>query len=196
MFLRQFNKRALFNQSMKYMIQCLLKGPVEQYHHNLVDEIYQKFGLNITKEENLATHFTLKYFFETKNIDDVDKSVQLFCETHKKTPVRVGGFGKFFPKTVFLNVILSDEAKKTFLELIVELKKIDWLSWNVFDGERLHFHTTLAQDCNEKCTDVWNFIQGKEEYFDCFFDNVTILKMTGENDSVKTWEIHKSVSMG
>jgi len=180
---------------MRYIIHCLLKGPVEKYQHNLVNDIHQNFGLDITKEENLATHFTLKYWFETENIKEIEKIAQIFCKTHKKTPVHVGSFGNFSPKVIFINVSLSEEAKKTFFEFISELRKVTWMPWDKYDAENLHFHSTIAEECNQKFDEVWKFVQGKEKYFDCYFDNITILRLVGGSQNFGKWEIHKNFSM-
>lgn len=180
---------------MKYVIHCLLKGDVETYQHKLVNEIYRNFGLKITKEENLSTHFTLKYCFETENIGEIEKIIQIFCKKHKKTPVQVGGIGSFPAKVVFINVKLSGEAKKVFSEFISELRKVKWMSWNEYDAENLHFHSTIAEECNEKFDNVLKFVQGKEKYFDCWFDNITILKLVSGSQNLGKWEIHKSFSI-
>jgi 2'-5' RNA ligase len=180
---------------MKYIIHCLLRGPVEKYHYDLVNNICQNFGLNITKEENLATHFTLKYWFETENIREIEKMAQIFCKTHRKTPVRVGGFGSFQPKVIFINVDLSNDARNIFLEFISELRKVRWMPWDKYDAENMHFHSTIAEECNDKCDEVWKFVQGKEKYFDCWFDNITILKLISGNQNSGKWGIHKTFLM-
>ncbi len=180
---------------MKYIIHSFLKGPIEDYQHNLVDGIYKKFGLNITKKEGLATHFTLKYWFETDNVQEVENVVESFCKNHKKAPVRVGGFGDFSPKTIFINVNLSKEAEEVFPKFIAELKKIQWMSWDKYDAENLHFHSTIAEECNEKFKDVKNFLKGKEKYFDCWFDNITILKLVDGEQNFGKWEVHKTFLM-
>lgn len=180
---------------MRYILHCQLRGDVAEYQRSLVLQIAEKFNLRITKEENLATHFTLKYWFEAENIEGIENLIENFCESHKKTPVKVGGFGGFPPYVVFINVELSEEAKKTFFELIVELRKVSWLSWDQYDGENLHFHSTIAEECNEKYEDVLKFVQGKEKHFDCWFDNITILREISREDNILRWETHKTYSM-
>ena len=181
---------------MIYIVNCRLRNGFDAYQKKLVDEIYEKFGLNITKEENLPAHFTLKYWFETEDIKEIEEVFANFAKTHKKTPVKVGGFDNFSPKVIFLNAILSNEAKETFFMLIAELKKIKWMSWDKYDAENLHFHSTIAEECNEKFNEVWDFVQSKEPtYFDCWFDNITILKKVGGTKYFGKWEIHKTFEM-
>jgi len=171
---------------------CKLKGDIEKYHHNIVNMVAKQFELIVTKEENLPTHFTLKYWFEAENINELERIIENFCETHEKTSVKVGGFGSFPQKVLFIDVQLSDEAKKTFIAFISELRKLSWMSWNKWDAENLRFHTSIAEDCDEKYNRVWEFLQGKEKYFDCLFDNITILKEKSRENGILKWEIYKT----
>ena len=180
---------------MAYILFCLLNGDAEKYHHRLVDEIADKFNITLPKKEALPSHFTLKYWFDTGNINEIEGVIERFCKTHKKTPIKVGGFGKFPPKTIFIKVKLSDEANQTFLELISELKKIQWMPWDKYDAENLYFHSTIAEECNDKFDSILEFLKGKEEYFDLYFDNITILKLVKGTKYVGKWEIHKTFSL-
>ncbi|MBI4146177.1 2'-5' RNA ligase family protein [Candidatus Woesearchaeota archaeon] len=180
---------------MRYIIHCLLEGRVAAYQKRLVSNIYQEFGLNITKEENLQTHFTIKYWFETEDMVEVERIIEEFCKKHKSQPIRVGGFGSFPPKVVFINVQLSGAAKKVFFELISELRRIKWMPWDKYDAENLHFHSTIAEECNERFDAVQEYVRGKEKYFNCKFDNITILKQVGGEKHFGRWEIHKSFSL-
>ncbi|MBW3020059.1 2'-5' RNA ligase family protein [Candidatus Woesearchaeota archaeon] len=177
---------------MRYIINCRLKGPVERYQKRLVNEIADKFNLTLTKEENLDTHFTLKYSFETNNIEEIEKLCKNFCEKNKKSKVKVGTFSGFKPHVIFINVNLSKEAKDIFSKFIKELKKIKWMEWDQYDAENLHFHSTIAENCNDKYQKVMNFLENKEQIFECFFDNITILKLVSGNSSFGKWKKHKT----
>jgi len=177
---------------MRYLMFCKLKGDIEKYHRNLVNMAAKKFDLIVTKEENLPTHFTLKYWFEAENINELELLIENFCETRVKTSVKVGGFGSFPPNVVFINVQLSDEAKEVFFEFISELRKLSWMSWNKWDAENLRFHTSIAEDCDEKYSRVWQFLHGNEKCFDCWFDNITILKERSRENGILKWEIYKT----
>jgi 2'-5' RNA ligase len=177
------------------MLHCLLRGDIEKYHHTLVNQIADKFNLNLTKKENLKTHFTLKYSFETENITELENVCAKFCKSHKKTPIHVAGFAGFPKKVVFININPSKDAKQTFLDFIVELKTLTWLTWDQYDAEKLQFHTTLAEECDDKYNDVLNFVKGKEKSFNCWFDNITILKLVSGTKTAGTWKIHKTYEM-
>jgi hypothetical protein len=186
-------ERVSILKNLKYGIVCLLKGEFEKYHHQMVDEIASHFDLKITKELNIPTHFSIKYLFETEDIKEIEEIIEKFCETHKKTPVKLGGFGNFpFEKVVFIEVKLSEVAKRIFFEFISELRKVKWMIWDKYDAENLYFHSTIAEECDEKFEAVREFVQGKEKYFDYWFDNITILRLEYENQKLVKWEVHKS----
>jgi 2'-5' RNA ligase len=178
---------------MIYIVNCKLRTGFDEYQKALVNAIYEKFGLEITKEEKLPAHFTLKYWFETENIRKIESVFEKFARTHKKTPVSVGRVNSFPPKVIFIDVRLSDDAKKVFFELINELRKIPWMPWDKYDAENLHFHSTIAEECNEKYGAVMKFIQSKElQQFDCWFDNITIMKNVGGTKYFGKWEVYKT----
>jgi 2'-5' RNA ligase len=179
---------------MMYALYCHLADDVEKYQHKLVNELAKKFGTEITKTENIPAHFTLKGWFGTDNIKEIDKIIAAFCRRHKKTPVRVGGFGGFHPKVIYLDVRLSKEGKKTYSELISELRKVEWMTWDKFDAEKRRFHITLAEDCNGNFDTIRQFVKTRKRYFNCWFDNITVLELIGRHPLIR-WKVHKTYSM-
>ena len=183
--------RILFSIIVKYAIPCLLFGEVEKYQHSLVNEIAERFDLFKTKKQNVATHFTLKDAFEAESMQEVGILTESFCNFHRKTPVRVGGFGNFPPDVVFVDVHLSEEARTTFLEYIAELRRIGWIEWDPYDGENRHFHATLAEECGQRFNEVWKFVSGKEKKcFNCWFDNITFLEQVGTENNISIWKMN------
>jgi 2'-5' RNA ligase len=180
---------------MRYIIHCLLRGEVEKYQHSLVSKIEERFGLKRTKKENLETHFTLKYSFTTNNLLEVEKVCENFAKTHQKEPVKVNGISGFPKKVIFINVNLSLKAKKNFKDFIKELKNVNWVQWDKYDGDNLHFHSTIAEECNEKYAFVKDYLKDKEKSFDCWFDNITILKLISGTKEEGKWDIHKQFNL-
>jgi len=180
---------------MRYALACFLDETVGQYHKSLVNAIAAEFGLALTKAENLPTHFTLKYWFESKQIEVIDHITENFCKTHQKTQVKVGGCGGFRPKVVFLDVALSKAAKRVFLEFVSELRKVQWVTWDKYEAENLHFHATLAEECNEKYDAIRKFMEGNEKHFECWFDNISIVREVSRERGILEWEVHKKHSM-
>jgi 2'-5' RNA ligase len=180
---------------MRLVIHCLLEGPVVEYQRDLIHAIGERFGLPFTGEQALHPHFTLRYEFETADIAPVETLIERFCETQKKTPVEVGGFGEFPPDVAFLNVHLSSEARQVFEEFLRELRGVPWLTWSPYDGENLHFHATVAERCGSKLPEVRAFLRAREQMFSCWFDNITLLVQTGVSDGISRWKIHRRFMM-
>jgi 2'-5' RNA ligase len=179
---------------MPYMINSLLRGPIEAYQKDIVRHIAEKFpSLTHTKEQGLDAHFTLKYPFETDDINEIESLISIFTATHVKTPVRVGGFRDFGGQTMFIDVNPSQSARSVFVDFIAELRKINWMQWYRHDGEGLHFHSTVAEKTAGLHEQILDFLKGKDKYFDVYFDNITLLKFTGmSKNGVGLWEIYKT----
>lgn len=176
----------------RYMLNCYLK-PIQSYHHKLRDEIARRFGLKRTKKENLDAHFTLKYSFETRDIEEIEELVKKFCENHKKQKLIVGGFGSFPREVIFMKVKASNPAKKMFLDLIKELKKVKLMTWEKYDGKNAHFHSTIAEECHQKYDAVMVYLNRKEKYFECYFDNITILKLISGTKYEGVWKVYNRI---
>ena len=179
-----------------YIIPCLLKSPVQEYHQELVNVIAEQFGLTFTQRHAIPAHFTLKYHFTTAEIGQVEALLQSFSREHVRTPVTIGGFGHFLEDVVFVEVELSEAAKRALESLVSTLRRLPWMPWNQFDAENLHPHMTVAERCRARFTEVWEFVKPRERRFTAWFDNVTILKSVGERDGLDLWAIHRSFELG
>lgn len=69
---------------MRYVIHCLLDGPVVEYHRGLVQAVADRFGLGFTRDQGLPSHFTLKYEFETEDVAPVERAVFRDRLTHAR----------------------------------------------------------------------------------------------------------------
>lgn len=176
---------------MTYAIACLLEGPIAEYQRRLIREIADQTGLRFTLTQAIPPHFTLKYAFETEEGHVIESLVERLCREHSRTPVTVGGFDAFPPDVVFLNVCLSPAAQAVFHEFLGELRGLSWMTWNRFDGEKLRFHATLAERCGPKLEVVREFLRGREETFDGWFDNITLFVQTGVVDGISRWAVHR-----
>src|SRR5262245_47016005 len=117
---------------MRYTLACLLEGPAAEYQQRLIREIAARFDLRFTQEQAIPPHFTLKYEFDTDEIETVEEIVRRFCAAHTKTAVEVGGFGAFPPDVAFLKVQLSPAAQTLFEEFLSELREIPWMEWSPY----------------------------------------------------------------
>jgi 2'-5' RNA ligase len=180
---------------MRYIIHCLLSKDVQAFYTKMVNTIHQKFGIDKTKKQNLQAHFTLKYWFETDDIKQIEEIINVFCNSHKKTAIEIGPFNHFNRDVLFLDVRLSNEAKNTLNAFISMLKQVPWMPWDRYDGENLHPHVTVAENCKEVFDELWTFVKQNEQSFNCYFDNITILKMVGIEDGIDKWQVYKSFFM-
>jgi 2'-5' RNA ligase len=186
-------QRAMQNvgEAKKYVLHCLLSGPVIEYQNGLIGEIADRFGLGFTREQSLPPHFTLKYEFEAVEMSAVEEHLDRYCRQHRKAPVQVGGFGEFRPDVLFLNVHLSPAAKELFHQLLGELRGVPWITWSPYDGEALHFHATVAERCGSRLDEVRGYLRGREQSFACWFDNVTLMVQSGVVDDISRWRVHR-----
>jgi 2'-5' RNA ligase len=181
---------------MRYILHCLLRGAVVPYQMDLIHAIAQRFDLQWTERQALAPHFTVKYWFESDDITGVESILEKFSKTHSAAPVLVGGAGSFPPDVVFLNVALSPEASAMFHALVEELRRLPWMQWHEHDGAGLHFHATVAERCGPQHDAVRALVKEDEQYFQCAFDNVTILQQTGTTDGIDRWSVHRVYRLG
>jgi len=181
-----------------YILVCLLRGEIEAYRQSLIDSVYTIYGLNVVKNQNAPAHFTLKYEFDVENIgklSEIETFCEYFCKTHQKSQVRIGGFLSFPPSVVFIDVKPSEEAQKAFSDFIIGLRTMKWMQWGAYDAENLRFHATIAEGCGNLFNVVWKFVQGKEKYFDVWFDNIAILNVEWSGGELIRWNFHKIFEM-
>lgn len=182
-------------RAMRYVIHCLLNGPVVDYQLGLIREIADRFELPFTQELALHPHFTLKYEFDTEEVDSIEGLIERFCRKHAETPVEVGGYGEFPPDVAFLQVHLSPAAREVFQAFLGELRGIPGISWSPYDGESLHFHATVAERCGPKLAEVREFLRQQEATFACWFDDIALLVQTGRIEGISRWRIHRRFAM-
>ena len=185
------------DEPARYIIPCLFRSPqIVDYHRELVDEIADRFGLTFTQRQRIPAHFTLKYHFTTSEIERVEELLEELASGHAPAPLEVGGCGHFGEEVVFVEVRLSDDAKRVLAALFAALRTLAWMPWSAHDAEHLHPHMTVAEFCGPKFSEVWKFVQPREHHFAAQIDNVTILKRIGEEDGIDLWTIHRSFTLG
>jgi 2'-5' RNA ligase len=168
-----------------YIIPCLVRArQIAEYHRELVDSIADRFGFTFTRRQRIPAHFTLKYHFTTGEIVRVETLLQQFVSRHPPTPVEVGGFGHFDEDVVFVEVRLSDSARRVLAGLTSVLRTLPWMSWSAHDAEQLHPHMTVVEFCRPRFSEVWEFVKTRERHFPAELDNVTILRQVGESEGV------------
>jgi 2'-5' RNA ligase len=183
------------NEPKRYILHCLLEPALFQWHRAIVEEIAEKTGLEATRTQDLAAHITLKYWFQTDEIEQVESLLKRFAETHRPSPIRIGPAGHFNREVIFYAVELSAEARASFMALIGTLRELPWMPWDRYDAENLHFHMTVAESCGDRFEQAWTIAKARETIVDAKFDNVTLLQESGERDGVDLWTVRRKFEL-
>lgn len=174
----------------QYGIVYLLPESAKNYHIKLRYDIETKFNLIGRVQLTSPSHITMKYRFEADCIAEVEKILNEFSNTQAITPWSLKGFNHFINldhRTIFIDVIPSQETRIVHARLLDCLKQLDWMQWGEYDHANLHYHVTVAnQGLNENNFQaVWEYIhQYPQPDFDLFFDNIALLKIESEIHSV------------
>jgi 2'-5' RNA ligase len=175
------------------MIVSLLYGEVQSYHKRLVEEIADKFDVDFLAKQNVPTHFTLKDMFETEYIEELDILLSEFAKNHRAEPISLEGYNRFEDSVIYMDISLSEAAKRLYLEFIETLKKIKWMQWGPYDDANRVFHCSLAYfDIKEKYKAICRFLLSHYSYsFEAQFDNIAIY----HSEHGEKWELYKSYMM-
>jgi 2'-5' RNA ligase len=180
----------------RYIIPCFLASPIQDYQRELVELIAERFGLTFTQRQAIPAHFTLKYHFATRHIGEVERLIGDFAREREPSPVEVGGFGHFLEDVVFVEVRLSEAARRALDALLSALRTLSWMSWGRHDAEGLRPHMTIAEQCRPRFRELWDFLPSYERRFTGAFDNITILRKVGETDGMGRWAVHQRFELG
>lgn len=173
----------------RFIIATLLPKPVSIYHAKLVDEISDKFSL---RKIDTPSHITLKDSFYTEDTNQIEEVISYVIENKmiKDSPsINVGGIENFRNEIYYLNATLNSSAKIIHKNLMLNLKKIDWLQWDQFDSIDRKFHVTITNKANQG---NYQFIQAYldkfNERFSFSIDNICLLKKLEEE---RKWIVYK-----
>lgn len=174
---------------MKYLIVTLIKGDAEKYQQELLYSVANQFNVTGAIQRKPPAHITLKYSFETDNINPIEKAIEEFSNSINKSKYQLKGINHFDENIIFIDVIPSKEMFETYSNFINYLRKNTNITFNQFDGNT-HFHSSIAHtDIKLKFQEIWNFVSKENPDFEVLFDNITILKLVNS-----IWRIHKKYS--
>lgn len=169
---------------MRYVIVSVVKGNGGNFNNQLRKDVFEKFK---AKSSKLPAHFTIKSPFECDNINEVDKTLEEFCESKEKTNYYLDGYDHFDDRVIYMKVNMSEKGKIIHDELIDELNKIHCINFNEKDGKNKTFHVTISSKKIQKIfKELWNYVIQFPCHYKCNFDNICIYKW--ENN---TWSLHK-----
>ena len=163
------------DEKMKYAIVYLLKGRVGKYQENIEVKLSKKFKIrNLTKR--IAPHLTLKTPFEKKNIDEIERFLDKFSKKRKKFKIRVGGFGSFRKKVIYLNVLANKDYLKFQKDLIKNLRNNKLIYIGKIDTDYMS-HSTIGFAKNHvQFERIMNFLVQYNPNFTIDLDSIAILK--------------------
>lgn len=176
----------------EYGIVYLLPPPVAAAHRTLVAAIERTFSLTGQESLPVPPHLTLKYRFETADVQPVLEVLADFAASEWPAPWQLAGFSSFQSgeeRVIFVDVVPSAAVRAAHARLLERLRALDWMQWQEHDGPDLHYHATLAHLglTPENFDAVWQYLNEQEPLaFDLALDNVTLLLIDGENHAVHT----------
>lgn len=172
----------------RYVLVCLIEGEAGKFHDKLVNEVCSKFNKRRTK---LPAHITLKAPFETDKIGDMVDVLQRFADSRSRSSIKIKDFGKFRRDVVYMDVNVSQEAKKVHDELMDELRKIPWIEFKANEGKDRVFHCTIvSKRIQDKFKDIWEYVNQYKCDFDVCFDNLSLYKWQNN-----TWELFRKFNL-
>lgn len=157
----------------RYVIVCLIKGSVLEFHEKIVSDVCSKFNV---KAQRLPAHFTIKAPFEIEDIKPVENTIEEFIKNNNKQKGTIEGFGHFRDSVVFMKINMSKEGVKVHDDFIDRLKSIPNLEWKANEGTEKVFHCTVVSRIRDyKFKDIWEYANKQNASFKIYFDNITIL---------------------
>lgn len=174
----------------EFGIVYLLPNAAAKYHRELRLKIEEEFRLTGSTQSNVPSHITMKYRFNTENIEEVKNILQEFANSQVKTKWLLKGFNHFVNTdsfVIFIDVVPSPETREAHAQFLDALRRLDWMQWSPFDNANLHYHVTLAHKgiTAENFETIWTFvIQQEPPDFELFFDNFALLKISDGIHSV------------
>ncbi len=127
---------------MQAAFVALLDPPSYNYVRTLQVKIYSLFG---TKETlKLEPHITIKYAFDINNLNSVEKYFDELVNQTKTFELTLEGISSFEKDIVFLDVRNNSAITNLHLKILEDISQKFSVNPGEFEGEEMHFHTTLA----------------------------------------------------
>ena len=170
---------------MRYVVVSVVKGEAGEFNNRLRKDIFMKFK---AKSSKLPAHFTIKAPFEYDgDISDLEDCIKKVCSNEKITPFKIEGYNHFDNRVIYMNVNMSQSAKKVHDKLIDSMNKIAYIKFKESDGKSKIFHVTISskkiQNIYER---LWDYVTKIPCNCNCKFDNICIYKWEDN-----TWVLHK-----
>lgn len=162
-------------ENMRYVIVADVRGKGGELNHVLRKEVYEKFG---ARSSTLPAHFTIKAPFEyNDSVEDLKTKLRDFVKDEKAEPYQIKGYHHFDRRVIYMDMIMSKEAKAVHDRLIDLLESFLYVQCNEKDGKDKKFHITVASKKIEPIYDqLWEYVHRYPCDFDCMFDNISMYR--------------------
>ena len=174
---------------MKYVIVSVVHGKAGEFNQELRQKAREKYGAKLS---SLPPHFTIKAPFDYNgSIKELKRGMQLFAEKEKKEVYEVKGYDHFERRVIFMDVIMSTQAKAMHDRFIEFLEGFSYLTWKGKDGKDKRFHITIAAKKVEPFYDrLWDEVNHYPCEFLCWFDNICLYRLEDSN-----WMLEEKVEL-
>lgn len=170
---------------MLYVIVCLINDKVKDFHHQLVEDVCQRFNV---KRQRLQSHFTLKAPFESTDILEIEKATENFCLSHCASPFTMSGYNHFNDNVIYMDIKPSIDTRKNCEAYKNLLRTIPGLDWKRNESKKHKFHCTVVSKLSKDSFEhIWFYVNHFPYSFDCSFDNITIMRLDKDG-----WVVEKS----
>lgn len=170
---------------MRYVIVSVVEGQAGMFNEEMRRDVLEKFN---AKSSKLPAHITVKAPFEYgKDIDELESTIERFCNENKKVRYNIIGYGFFDKRAIYMKVIDNEELRDLHKNFIESINKINYINFGNHEGAEAIFHITIAsKKIRDKFNEIWKYVNESYCSFEAEFNNISIFKWE-EN----TWKLYK-----
>lgn len=173
---------------MRFFTGYLIEGDAADYYKKLTEDLASRFGID-NLNEHIPPHFTFKPPFDTSNIEEFEKMIEVLSKELKVQKIVIKGFERFDfeSPTIFLNAQEDQELMIAIKKIVTTLKEYGENRNFLPDPFRLHASVAryLSKDQSDE---IWSYLQTiPQPSFTLNFDNLTIFSKNGNK-----WEVYRT----
>lgn len=176
---------------MEAAFVVLLDPPSYNYVRNLQVKIYKLFG--VKEPLKLEPHFTIKYSFKINDLTALESYFDELVKLTKGFEVTLNGIDTFDNEknVIFIDVEENNILTQLHLKIIKDLSQKFSANVREFEGEKLHFHVTLAyKDINkETFQEIKEYLKDEHPNFKCKVKRLGLYLLPDESLNWFTYKI-------
>lgn len=172
---------------MQIGLVALLDTHAYNYARELQLKLYERFG--VYEELQLEPHITIKYAFETDNLERAEKYFDQLVDQTKRFEIEVKGINYFENEVAFLDIVRNDFLAEMHLKILKDLIEKFSAQPGEFEGAGFNFHITLVKDLDlEKFKRVKEYLKTENPNFTIVIKKLAIYLLPEPTDN---WFIYK-----